>query len=243
MSTTTTGTPSATAKAQAQTSREAALPPFESYGIRNTRINEDSGVNLSSDQKLLVGSVLDLFEGNPTLKHLSLWSSNGIFTDPITIASGFKKYAAQWYGLPALFNPIQIQSHRVTSAGNPIEMSLSNKYVLKGAKTEHIINSVIRIHVGGDGKIDKVEDRWNDKLPEGTVSEVSFPLASIPIRSLRHMAVVSVDWGWWAFCHASWWQPFWAFRKLNAVTVPNFVKVPENEEQDMQMRAEREKSS
>jgi hypothetical protein len=32
-----------------------------------------------------------------------------------------------------------------------------------------------------------------------------------------------------------------AFRKLNAVTVPALVKVPKNEEEDMKMKAEREK--
>lgn len=34
-----------------------------------------------------------------------------------------------------------------------------------------------------------------------------------------------------------------AFRKLNAVTVPAFVKVPKNEEEDNKMKAEREKTS
>lgn len=32
-----------------------------------------------------------------------------------------------------------------------------------------------------------------------------------------------------------------AFRKLNAVTVPAFVKVPKTEEEDMKMKADREK--
>ncbi|KAI1372518.1 hypothetical protein F4677DRAFT_449419 [Hypoxylon crocopeplum] len=200
-----TGWNSTTAGVPAQANAETALPPFDSYEIRNRNVNESSGVKLSPHQKLVVGSVLDLFEGNPTLKHLSLWSSSGTFTDPITVASGYKRFAAQWYGLPALFNPIQIQNHSVTSAGNPIEMNVSNKYVLKGVKTEQIIDSVVRIHIGQDGKIDKVEDRWNDKLPEGTVSE--------------------------------------AFRKLNAVTVPNFVTVPKDEEEDMRLKAAREKSS
>lgn len=34
------------------------------------------------------------------------------------------------------------------------------------------MNSVLRIHVGSDGRIEKVEDRWNDTLPEGAVTEV-----------------------------------------------------------------------
>lgn len=34
-----------------------------------------------------------------------------------------------------------------------------------------------------------------------------------------------------------------AFRKLNAVTVPAFVKVPKTEEEDNKMKADREKTS
>ncbi|KAI1398373.1 hypothetical protein F4819DRAFT_489630 [Hypoxylon fuscum] len=243
MSTNATGTPSATAKVQAQANAQGgASPPFESYLIKNTKINEAAGVSLSSQQKLLVGSVLDLFEGHPSLKHLSLWSRSATFTDPLTIASGFDKFAAQWYGLPTVFCPIQIQSHSVTSGGNPIELHLTNKYGLKGIKKEQTIDSVVRIHVGQDGQIDKVEDRWNDKLPEGAVSEVSFPVSVIPLLALRRLASASAEWGWWAFAHASWWRPFWAFRKLNAVTVPKLVTVPKSEEEDMKMRSERERS-
>ncbi|KAH9905470.1 hypothetical protein F4778DRAFT_779806 [Xylariomycetidae sp. FL2044] len=189
--------------AQAQSNAEQNSPTFESVGIKNTNINEDAGVKLSPHQKVLVGSVLDLFSGNPTLRHLSLWSPSAVFTDPLTVAAGYDKYAAQWYGLPALFDPIRIRSHRVTSAGNPIELDLSNAYVVKGIKKEQVIDSRVRIHVGADGRtIEKVEDRWNDELPEGT-----------------------------------------AFRKLNAVTVPAFVKVPKTEEEDRKMKEDREKKS
>ncbi|KAI2605337.1 uncharacterized protein GGS25DRAFT_524852 [Hypoxylon fragiforme] len=182
----------------------SSSPPFEAYQIKNTTINEAPGVKLSADQRLLVGSVLDLFSGNPTLKHLALWSPSALFADPITSAAGYDRFAAQWYGLPALFRPIQIQSHRVTSAGNPIEMQLENRYTLRGpVKTAQTITSVVRISVGGDGRIERLEDRWNDKLPEGVVSE--------------------------------------AFRKLNAMTVPNFVTVPKTEAEDQKLKAEREK--
>ncbi|KAI0376763.1 hypothetical protein F5Y04DRAFT_285565 [Hypomontagnella monticulosa] len=166
--------------------------------IKNTNINEVTGVALSPRQKVLVGSVLDLFEGYPSLSHLSLWSKSATFNDPLTAATGYDAFAAQWYGLVALFHPIKIQSHSVTSAGDPIEIKLSNKYTLKGIGMSQTIDSVVRIHIGSDDKIEKVEDRWNNKLPEGAVAE--------------------------------------AFRKLNAKTVPLFVKVPKNEEEDAEMR-------
>jgi len=195
------GTPSETAKAQA--SADSNAPSFESIGIKNNDIIQKSGVSLSQQQKVLVGSVLDLFEGNPTLKHLSLWSRNATFQDNITVAEGYDKFAAQWYGLPALFNPIKIQSHTVTSAGNPIELELKNSYTVKGVKTEQTMESVVQIEVGDDGKIVKVNDKWNNNLPDGAFSQ--------------------------------------ALRKLNAVTVPAFVKVPKNEEEDQKLKAEREK--
>ncbi|KAI0018013.1 hypothetical protein F4780DRAFT_781717 [Xylariomycetidae sp. FL0641] len=179
-----TGAPSQTAEAHASAANSGGTPSPESLGIRNTQVREGAGVKLSPQQKTLVGSVLDLFEGNPTLKHLSLWSRDGLFTDPLTVAQGFDKYAAQWYGLPALFHPIRIQSHTVTSAGNPIELNLSNKYVVKGIKKEQVIDSVVRIHVGADGKIDKVEDRWNDKLPEGSVSEAFRKLNAVTVPAV-----------------------------------------------------------
>ncbi|KAJ3953307.1 hypothetical protein N0V92_010222 [Colletotrichum tropicale] len=213
-----TGTPSETAKAQASASANA--PSFESIGIKNKDIVQKSGISLSEQQKVLVGSVLDvtpfllkpnvpganhrqLFEGNPTLKHLSLWSKSATFQDNITIAEGYDKFAAQWYGLPALFDPIRIQSHTVTSAGNPIEFKLKNTYTVKGVKSEQTMESTVQIEVGADGKIAKVSDKWDNELPEGAFSQ--------------------------------------ALRKLNAVTVPTLVKVPKTEEEDQKMKAEREK--
>lgn len=195
-----TGAPSATAQAQEKADTSAA-----SFNIKNTNVREGNGVKLDEHQRLLVGSVLDLFEGHPTLKHLSLWRRDALFADPITSAAGYDKFAAQWYGLAALFQPIRIQSHEVISGGNPLELNLTNKYVLKGLQKEQVMSSRVKIHVDADGKIEKVEDRWNDKLPDGPVSE--------------------------------------AFRKLNAVTVPAFVKVPTSEEEDMKMQKEREQSS
>ncbi|KAG9240290.1 hypothetical protein BJ878DRAFT_301586 [Calycina marina] len=196
------GNPCETASVQ---DKAAPAGDFSQYNIKNSTINTAAGVKLAERQSILVGSVLDLFEGNPTLKHLSLWHRDATFVDPITIAKGYDKFAAQWYGLPAVFNPIKIQSHKVTSSGNPIEMEVSNTYTVKGIKKEQTIDSIINIFVGSDGKIEKVEDKWNGKLPDGAVSS--------------------------------------AFRKLNAVTVPTLIKVPKTEEEDMKMKADREKTS
>lgn len=95
---------------------------------------------------------------------------------------------------------------------------MSNKYVVKGIKKEQVMNSVVRIFVGQDGKIEKVEDRWNGKLPEGAISDVSTDPRDeqmsesawkmSPFAFFRWAVTVGRDVGWWAFCEFSWWSPF-----------------------------------
>lgn len=154
---------------------------FASFNVKTTDIKTEPGIQLSDHQKLLVGSVLDLFGGNPTLKHFSLWAPNATFSDNITVAQGEAKYKAQFYGLPALFNPIRIQAHSVTSSGNPIELRLKNEYTVKGIKKAQTVDSVVDIHVGDDGKITKLEDKWNGHLPEGAVSETFRKLNAVVV--------------------------------------------------------------
>lgn len=113
-----------------------------------------------------------LFEGKPTLKHLSLWNPDATFIDPLTTAQGYNRYAAQWYALAQLFSPVEIQSHEVVSSGNPIEVKLHNKYTLPSINKQQDIHSLVKIWVDSNGKIDRVEDRWDGQLPEGALSEV-----------------------------------------------------------------------
>ena len=76
-------------------------------GIENTNIKTATGVTLDEQQKTLVGSVLDLFAGRPSLKKLSLWDDNGVFEDNITIATGRKQFEPQW---------VKFDLHYTTSA-------------------------------------------------------------------------------------------------------------------------------
>ncbi|KAK4208033.1 hypothetical protein QBC37DRAFT_432558 [Rhypophila decipiens] len=183
----TTGIPSASAKMQTQAASSTSdQPSFESVGVKHTSISQAPGVNLSPHQKLVVGSVLDLFEGRPSLRHLDLWSKDATFADPLTVAEGYDRYAAQWYGLPTVFSPINLVSHTVTSAGNPIEIDLDNKYTLKGVKKEQEIKSKVKIWLdeSAGGKINKVEDRWNDKLPDGPISQAFRKLNAVTVPTM-----------------------------------------------------------
>ena len=144
---------------------------FSAHGVETTTIETAPGVTLSDQQKLLTGCVYDLFAGRPSLRKLQLWKDNGVFVDPLTIAEGRKQYQAQWYGLRAAFSEISSLHRQVTSAGNPIEIDMKTKYVVKGLGTEKIIQSKIKIW-NEDGKITKVEDRWDDNIPEGAIAKV-----------------------------------------------------------------------
>lgn len=149
--------------------------------IETKHVQEAPGVKLSDHQKTVVGSVLDLFAGRPSLPKLALWRDDATFIDPLTIAEGREKYAAQWYGLQQAFSEIERINHMVKSAGNPIELDLRTRYVIKGIGKEQTIQSLVAIHLDDEGKIKKVEDKWDGKLPEGSISE-----------AFRHLNAVTV---------------------------------------------------
>ncbi|TIA34571.1 hypothetical protein D6C78_06743 [Aureobasidium pullulans] len=151
--------------------------------IENTNIKTAPGVSLEGDQKTLVGSVLDLFAGRPSLEKLQLWKDDGVFEDPITIAQGRKQYEAQWYGLQSAFSEIERLSHEVTSSGNPISMNMKTRYVVKGIGKEQTISSVVNIFHEG-GKITKVEDKWDGKLPDGAIANAFRNLNSVTVPKI-----------------------------------------------------------
>lgn len=173
--------------ASTQPLTQSTMPTAEEMKLEVplSEIKTAPGVNLDDGQKVIVGSVLDLFAGKPSLRKLTLWNQDGVFHDPLTNAEGHSQYAAQWYGLAAAFSSIQRLSHEVTSSGNPITMNLSTKYVLKGLGTEKQIDSVVDIYLDkSTGKIERVEDKWGGEIGQGSVvnafrklNAVTVPLA------------------------------------------------------------------
>lgn len=160
---------------------------FQAYKITNTSFPSAPGVNLSDAQRVLTGSILDLFAGQPSLRKLSLWKDDATFTDPITIAEGRKQFAPQWYGLPAAFSKIERLGGQVISDGNPIELELKTKYTVKGLGSEHTIDSKVKIFTEGQGdniRIKRVEDRWDDSLKEGTFRDAMKNLNSVIVPTL-----------------------------------------------------------
>lgn len=153
--------------------------------IESTNIKTASGVSLDEHQHTLVGSVLDLFAGRPSLKKLSLWDDDGVFEDPITVATGRKQYEPQWYGLQTAFKEIERLGHEVTDAGNPIGMDLKTRYVVKGIGKEQVISSKIQIYYDkATGKITKVQDKWDGNLPDSTFTNIFRQLNSVSVPKM-----------------------------------------------------------
>ncbi|KAK7622431.1 hypothetical protein IWX50DRAFT_83538 [Phyllosticta citricarpa] len=152
--------------------------------IENTDIKTKPGVELSDQQKTIVGSILDLFAGRPSLAKLRLWSDDAVFEDPLTQAQGRQQYEPQWYGLQSAFAEIERLSHQVTSAGNPIVMDLKTRYVLKGIKKETVIASVVNIYTDNAGKISRVEDKWDGKLPDSSITNAFRRLNAVSVPKM-----------------------------------------------------------
>jgi len=153
--------------------------------IQSTNINTAPGVTLDEKQQTIVGSILDLFKGLPSLKKLQLWDDNATFEDPITISQSRKKYEAQWYGLQTAFSSIEQLHHQVTSGGNPITMDLKTRYVVKGINKEQEINSVVTIaYDAASGKITKVQDKWDGQLPDSSFKDAMRKLNSVVVPKI-----------------------------------------------------------
>jgi hypothetical protein len=141
--------------------------------IETKHVTTAPGIKLSEHQETIVGSILDLFAGRPSLAKLALWRDDATYSGPLTIATGREKYSAQWYGLRQAFSEIDRLNHQVKDAGNPMLMDMRINYVVRGIDTKQMVQSVVAIYLDDEGKISKVEDRWDGKSSEGSISEVS----------------------------------------------------------------------
>ncbi|KAJ8606811.1 hypothetical protein MRB53_040678 [Persea americana] len=76
---------------------------------------------------------------------------------------------------------------QVTSSGNPIEMDLKTRYTVKGLGSQQTIDSKIKIWTEGEGdnmRISRVEDRWDDNLPDTTFKNAMRNLNSVVVPKL-----------------------------------------------------------
>lgn len=117
------------------------------------------------------------------------------------------------YGLQTAFSEIERKDHSVTSSGNPIELDMTTMYKVKGIGKETTITSKVNIF-HENGKITRVEDKWNGNLPDSGIANVS---------NYRGYILNPVFWIDWAF---SWGFAFWVlFSNLPPITVRCFCVV------------------
>jgi hypothetical protein len=117
---------------------------------------------------------------------------------------------AMQYGLQSAFSEIERLNHEVTSAGNPISIDMKTRYKVKGVGMEQTISSIVNIFYNDQGKITKVEDKWNGKLPESSIVNVSF------FEFFRPMWWMFYAWGWlfWLWSLV-WWTRPWLVRSAS----------------------------
>lgn len=64
-------------------------------------------------------------------------------------------------------------------------MDLTNNYTVKGLGTQKEISSVITIAYDEvEGKITKVQDKWNGSLPEGSIADAFRRLNAVSVPKM-----------------------------------------------------------
>lgn len=110
------------------------------------------------------------------------------------------------YGLATAFSEIERLHHEVTDGGNPIGLDLRTRYVVKGIGKEQTIDSKVLIYFDKvTGKITKVEDKWDGKLPDSSIQNVSIEQLFSPWWWFHY----GEGWVWYTWSltwDTQWWQ-------------------------------------
>ncbi|CAE6430168.1 unnamed protein product [Rhizoctonia solani] len=132
-----------------------------SFGSKN--------VVLEGKRKQTVEDVLELFCAHPSLEIFNRsWHPNAVFEDPFTKCVGYKEYTAQWYALPRVASQSSTLQYRVlssTHSPHKIVFDQTQQYTLRYINRKKTIHSLVVIELDEDGKIIKMEDRWNGEEP------------------------------------------------------------------------------
>lgn len=87
---------------------------------------------------------------------------------------------------------------------------MKTRYVVKGIGKEQTVASIVNIFVDPQGKISKVEDKWDGELPEGSIKNVSSLLQLLsPFWWIKY----AESWAWWGWSFV-WYTTPWRVRCL-----------------------------
>ncbi|KAG8702766.1 hypothetical protein FRC09_004553 [Ceratobasidium sp. 395] len=130
----------------------------------------DREVILEDQRKQTLDDVLELFCSHPSLEIFERsWHRDAVFEDPLTKCIGYREYAAQWFALPKLVPTSTTIQHRVLSSTHyphRIVFDQTQEYNIRFLKRKKIIQSLVTLELDEDGKIIKMEDRWNgEEMP------------------------------------------------------------------------------
>ncbi|KAA8894348.1 hypothetical protein FN846DRAFT_763780, partial [Sphaerosporella brunnea] len=144
--------------------------------VESVEIQVAPGLELKGHQRQIVAAVLDLLQGKVTRQKMSrnFWALDAVFEDKMKKAVGIDEVDAQWWGLKAMMRDIDMISHKVTAVEpKRVELEVENRYVLRHtpASMGTVVKSVVVIETDEEGKIKKVLDKQDGKLPQGKLSE------------------------------------------------------------------------
>ena len=126
-------------------------------------------VVLEDQRKQTVEDVLELFCAHPSLEIFDRsWNRDAVFEDPWTKCVGYKEYTAQWFSLPRVVAQSTTVQYRVLSSTHHphrIVVDQTQQYTLRYIKRKRTIHSLVFLELDEQGKIIKMEDRWNGEEP------------------------------------------------------------------------------
>jgi len=127
-------------------------------------------VILEDQRKQTLDDVLELFGAHPSLEIFERsWHHDAVFEDPWTKCVGYKEYTAQWFSLPRVIpHSITLQHRVLSSTHNPhrIVFDQTQEYTIRFLRRKKIIQSLVTLELDEDGKIIRMEDRWNgEEMP------------------------------------------------------------------------------
>jgi hypothetical protein len=124
-------------------------------------------VQLTENRQQLVKDSLELFSSRPNLDIFRRWwRDDATFEDPLSVAEGFKQYAAQWFAMHKAFPQSRTLEYRILSSTtnpNQVTYALTQEYTIRFLGVKKVMNSVVVIDLDENEKIVKLQDMWNGK--------------------------------------------------------------------------------
>ncbi|TFY67778.1 hypothetical protein EVJ58_g1405 [Rhodofomes roseus] len=143
-----------------------ATPP--NHIITNASVDVAPGVTIDDHRRTLVGVVLDLFQGKPSLYKMDFFAEDAVYEDPVAKSVGRTSIAGQFYGLPELFRSSVTKSAQITASdAHTTSFRVLHEFTPKLVPKTVSFDTVMTITVDAAGKITHWRDRPSAGIPDG----------------------------------------------------------------------------